>query len=153
MKKKIDADKLFESIVKRAEGFYYSEEVLEYASKTLKTNNEDGDEMVDELTKNNISKKSVSKKPENKNNDVDFDCKKQEREKNSEICVNENQQGLVLIKKKVTTHYIPPDMSAIKILFENYGQEISQSMDEIESMSDDELLKIKSELITELGEF
>lgn len=55
-------------------------------------------------------------------------------------------EALVLVKKKITTHYVPPDMLAIKMLFENNEQKI----DTLSSMTDEELVALKNKLINEL---
>ncbi len=52
---------------------------------------------------------------------------------------------LTLAKKKVTTHYIPPDMLAIKMLLENDRQKVSN----LSSMTDEELIALKDKLIKE----
>ena len=154
---KVNKDKLLESVVKKAEGFYYTEEVLEYAKKESKKVIEDSDnENDDQGCEKNVSKKSVSKKTENKNGDVYSDCKKQTGAKNITSWSdkeNESEQGLVLFKKKITTHYVPPDMSALKILLENFGQEMRSEKGFIEDLSDEDLLKMKAELLRELEKF
>lgn len=71
-------------------------------------------------------------------------------EKKSKQKNNKNQeQPLNLVKKKVTTHYIPPDMLAIKILLENFGEKINS---ELESMSEEELISYKNKLIKNINE-
>ena len=55
-------------------------------------------------------------------------------------------EDLVLVKKKITTHYVPPDMLAIKMLFEDNGQKINN----LSSMTDEELVALKNKLINEL---
>lgn len=154
---KVNKDKLLESVVKNAEGFYYTEEVLEYAKKESKKVIEDLDnENDDQGCEKNVSKKSVSKKTENKNGEVYSDCKKQTGAKNITSWSdkeNESEQGLVLFKKKITTHYVPPDMSALKILLENFGETIKSESNMINGLSDEELLKLRSELIKTLKEY
>ena len=64
---------------------------------------------------------------------------------------NENKselQNLVLVKKKITKHYIPPDMLAVKILFETIREKVNE--DDLNNLSDDELLKLKDKLLGEL---
>ena len=69
--------------------------------------------------------------------------------------VDENQQTLVLLKKKVTTHYIPPDMLAIKMLVENFGEEIknNKKSESIDKLSDEELIELKNKLEKEIINF
>lgn len=57
-----------------------------------------------------------------------------------------NGQDLVLVKKKITTHYVPPDMLAIKILLENNEQKVNT----LSSMTDEELVALKNKLIKEI---
>ena len=71
-----------------------------------------------------------------------------EKESSSQ-CECEDKQGLILLKKKVTTHYVPPDLAAVKMLLENFGKEIT-TQNRIENMKDDELLELRSEIIKEL---
>lgn len=61
--------------------------------------------------------------------------------KENDLC-----QDLVLVKKKVSTHYVPPDMLAIKMLLENNKQKINT----LSSMTDEELVALKNKLISEL---
>lgn len=68
-----------------------------------------------------------------------------EKEKN----MYQESPNLTLTKKKITKHYIPPDMLAIKTLFEIYGQKVNGKG--VEEMSDDELIKTKNKLIGELA--
>ena len=48
----------------------------------------------------------------------------------------------VLVKKKVHTRYVPPDMTALKMLMDK-----SERSFNIESMTDEELRKLEVELI------
>ncbi len=57
-----------------------------------------------------------------------------------------DEQGEVkLIKKKVTKKFSPPDIPAIKMLFENFNKEVP-----LEKLSDKELKKEKQRLLKEL---
>ena len=58
------------------------------------------------------------------------------------FCIREENFSLVPVKKKVARHYIPPDMTAIKMLTE------SQAKDDVENMTDEEL---KAEILKLLG--
>jgi predicted nucleotidyltransferase len=59
----------------------------------------------------------------------------------AELC-DEKTKGLELCKKKVTSHYVPPDMLAIKMLIETEGQKV----DDLSSLSDEELISLKNKL-------
>lgn len=109
-------------LIKKAEGFYFEEETFEYLQKAPnETQQIDMDQYLLEIE----TKKG---KP-----------KKHERE----------ETGLILSKKKVTTHFVPPDMLAIKILLENFGEKVSSAYD-IENMTDEELIKFKDQLLENL---
>ena len=95
-------DKIKEILIKKAEGYFYSEESFEYV---LKTEKEEQLCFDDVLNKN--GKKTNSQEPLN------------------------------LVKKKVTSHYIPPDMLAIKILLENFGEKMNDN--QFETMSEKEI--------------
>lgn len=62
----------------------------------------------------------------------------------------EQDQQLNLTKKKVTTHYIPPDMLAIKILLENFGEKVNYG--NLENLSEKELISYKNQLIKNINE-
>ena len=53
-----------------------------------------------------------------------------------------------MVKKKITKHYIPPDMLAIKILFETIKEKVND--DDLNNISDEELIKLKNKLTEEL---
>ena len=155
MKSLINKDKLLEALVKRAEGFYYSEEILEYSIKEDKCKIEK-DLLGNENTqrdplKFDTEKKSGSKNTKNKNSLVYSSQTQEKLVGNDGIGVgNESKQGLELLKKKVTTHYIPPDMLAIKMLIENFGEKIKDDDDNLLSLSDDELYSLQENLIREI---
>ena len=54
-----------------------------------------------------------------------------------------------MVKRKITTHYVPPDMLAIKMLFENYGEKV----DVLENMSDEDVVMLKENLLKELSNY
>ena len=122
MKNKLDKNTL-ENIknilLKKSEGYFYNEEILEYQNDIIETKS-------------------------NKNEQLNFFKNKNNEEKNTEKYSN-----LTLIKKKVTTHYVPPDMLAIKMLFENYGEKV----DVLENMSDEDVVKLKENLLKELSNY
>ena len=123
-------------------GFYYSEEQLEYGEKDKIKNNKESDEncVSKTLTSDSLGVNSNREKKSNLENDDNVD---------------ENQQTLVLLKKKVTTHYIPPDMLAIKMLVENFGEEIvnNKKSESIDKLSDEELIELKNKLEKEIINF
>jgi len=172
MKKSFDKNKLLEALVKRAEGFFYTEEISEYEiegekvnkkSKINELSKEDGiendntsfieieDTEIQENIKNKISQKKFVSKNHNSKNDGLY-LGRNEKEISEQSCGvdNENIKNLVLVKKKVTSHYIPPDLSAIKMLVENFGQEINGDGGMLERLTDDELLEMRSEIIKDL---
>ena len=57
----------------------------------------------------------------------------------------QNGEGLSLAKRKISTHYVPPDMLAIKILLENDKEKITK----LSAMSDEELVELKKKLISD----
>jgi len=145
MSKQDFLENLKQLLIKKAEGYYYQEEVLEYQQIEQKEANEKNKESCS---------KSVSSEPEYKNSGVDLN---QNKEKTSNAKSRTKQQdkqakSLVLVKKKVTTHHIPSDMLAIKMLFEIYGKKIesSDSGQDLYSLSDQELYTLKDNLINQL---
>ena len=136
-KKNFTYDDVLNLIFKKASGYYYTEEQFEY----------------EKMQKNkHFSEKDSLFSKKNGNFDMDktqitmFDDNiKQENEKQK---TNEKPENLTLVKKKVTTHYISPDMLAIKILLEIFGEKVNK--DNIDSMTDEELLKLKKKLVEEI---
>ena len=118
-------EKLRKILLKKAEGFFYTEEICEYLLKDPQEN-EQLSIFDTQSIKNN--KKSI------KENDKKL-----------------QKINLIMSKKKVTTHYIPPDMLAIKMLIENFGQEVDGS-DDFSQLSDQDLLNLQNELIKQLKE-
>lgn len=136
-KKNFTYDDVLNLIFKKASGYYYTEEQFEY----------------EKMQKNkHFSEKDSLFSKKNENFDMDktqitmFDDNiKQENEKQN---TNKKPENLTLVKKKVTTHYISPDMLAIKILLEIFGEKVNK--DNIDSMTDEELLKLKKKLVEEI---
>ncbi len=58
--------------------------------------------------------------------------------------VKDKNDGLVAIKKKVTSHYIAPDLSAIKYLIDY------DAGDDYSAKSDDELIEMMNKLLKEI---
>lgn len=111
--------KIKQILMKKAEGYYYDEESLEYIQKPTKE--EEGQIDIETY----IESKTNGRKTKRK---------------------TKEEGGLVLSKKKITSHYVPPDMLAIKILLENFGEKIEDS-NGLEMLSDRELINYKNQLI------
>ena len=115
MKREQLLSKLKKILLKKAEGFFYTEEINEY-QQNLKNDSK----------QISIFDESGTKLKKTKNNDQ-----------------NKQTLNLILSKKKVTTHYIPPDMLAIKMLIENFGEKIKDDDDNLLSLSDEELYSLQ----------
>ena len=122
MKREQLLSKLKKILLKKAEGFFYTEEINEYQQNSK-----------NDLEQISIFDESSTKLKKTKNNDQ-----------------NKQTLNLILSKKKVTTHYIPPDMLAIKMLIENFGEKIKDDDDNLLSLSDDELYSLQENLIREI---
>ena len=55
--------------------------------------------------------------------------------------------GFVLVKRKITSHYVMPDINAIKMLLNLTN--VDQT--DFQTMSDEELLNLKKQLIADLA--
>lgn len=130
-------DELIKILLKKAKGFYYTEEQEDYEKTQNKSNNS-------EIYNKNISFfdnfDTVSTQNKSGNDIIKPSNENKQRE--------QTNQNLVLVKRKITTHYIPPDMLAVKILFETLKEKVNEN--EIENMSDEELLNLKDKLLGEL---
>lgn len=122
MKREQLISKLKKILLKKAEGFFYTEEICEYQQQTKNDNQQIS---IFEETKVNQKKKT--------NNDK-----------------NKQTINLILSKKKITTHYIPPDMLAIKMLVENFGEKIDDNQNDLLSLTDDELYSLQQDLINQI---
>lgn len=139
-KHKFSRKDLINLVIKKAEGYYYTEEVFEYEKTQNKSN----------LTKKhieNVGNLNFFEICDRGKNDFSNPCDTIESS-NEKYKNQQNTQDLTLVKKKVTTHYIPSDILAIKILFEIYGKEIEN--DNLENLSDSDLLNLKNKLIKEV---
>ena len=132
---------LIEILIKKASGFYYDEVVNEFEKTQNKPNNSEKYISFDDLYKNLNS--CVTDSTINNNSNVIIKTSDEKPELSKQDLYN-----LTLSKKKVTTHYIPPDMLAIKILFEIFGEKVSEN--ELEKLSDEELINLKNKLIGEI---
>ncbi len=59
----------------------------------------------------------------------------------------QEEDEMKLVKKKITTKHIPPDISAARALLEKC---LDTEIDEIKNLTDEELEKMRQELIEEL---
>ena len=107
-----------------------------------------------EKTQNNSNKSK--KKYENISFFEEFDTQYLKTNNSNDIIKSSNEESkkqsatenLVMVKKKITKHYIPPDMLAIKILFETIKETVNDN--DINNISNEELLKLKDKLLGEL---
>ena len=112
-------EKIKNILLKKSEGYFYNEEILEY--------------------QNNITETKIN------NEQLNF------LENNNEKENSTKHSDLTLIKKKITTHYVPPDLLAIKMLIENFGEKVEEN--NLSFLSDDELEKLKNEIINKLQNY
>ena len=128
-------DELIKILLKKAKGFYYTEEQEDYEKTQSKSK-------LSEFSCRNLSffDNDVTKEHKfpNQSDTISLDNE-----------AKRNTENLVLVKKKITKHYIPPDMLAVKILFETLKEKVND--DDINNLSDEELLKLKDKLIGELS--
>ncbi len=141
-KQKFKKNNLIEILIKKANGFFYTEEQLEY-EKTQKRNKNT------EKYSQKIENISFFDNPDRGmiQNQKLYD--KIDLSNEQKHTYNENNEDLTLVKKKVATHYIPPDMLSIKILFEIFGKEVNENS--VENLSDNQLIELKNKLISELS--
>jgi len=126
-------NKLIDLLLKKAEGFHYIEEQFEYEREKLQKSTQ---------TYQNLSFFEICDRGDGvlKNNDAKMDLENETKKDRA-------SDGLILTKKKVASHYIPPDMLAIKILLEMFGKE---AVSDLEEMTDIELLKFKEKILKEI---
>ena len=127
-------DELIKILLKKAKGFYYTEEQEDYEKTQSKSK-------LSEFSCRNLSffDNDVTKEHKfpNQSDTISLDNE-----------AKRNTENLVLVKKKITKHYIPPDMLAVKILFETIKEKVNDN--DIENLSDDELIKLRDKLLGEL---
>ena len=126
-KKNFSYKNVLDLLIKKATGFYYNEEQYEYE----KTQNKSLLNKNKTFNVNNCEQLTIFNNHQNICNE----------QRNPE---DKNNQNLTLIKKKVTTHYISPDMVAIKILLEIYNEKMK---DDLSNLTDSELLELKNTLL------
>ena len=129
--------KLIDILLKKSNGFYYYEEQEEYEKTQNKSQNS-------KIKYENISLFENFDTSNNKTTLRDDII----NSTNEELKQEPNNKNLVMVKKKITKHYIPPDMFAIKILFETIKETVGD--DNLKNISNEELLKLKDKLIGEL---
>ena len=140
MTDKFSREDIIKLLIKQATGFYYAEEQFEYEKTQNKSN----------LTKiSHICNDTEINFAENDRGCAqvsmfDDTLKLANENTNSQI---QNDKNLTLVKKKIATHYVSPDMQAIKILLEIFPEKIDDNFNEI---SDEDLLSLKNKLIGEL---
>ena len=139
--KKFSRDDIIKLLIKLANGFYYSEEQCEYEKVQNKSNLNKKQLDFNNLTENY----SNNVRGCTQLNFIDDIVKSSNEEPNQH---DKNNENLTLVKKKVATHFISPDIHAVKILLEIFSEKVGD--DSIENMSDEELLKLKNNLIGEL---
>jgi len=130
MNDEFDMTLLKKILVKKAKGFFYTEEQVEYENRD-KAKSSSGDSAdLSDVRKN---KKLLN----TKGGVLDEDDSIIE----SPDVKDENIKELVVVKKKISTHYIPPDSLSIKMLYEIFGAEIGLSgeLNKLEQMTDEEL--------------
>ena len=123
-------EKIKQILIKKAEGYDYSEETYEYQKMPASDKQLSFDDIFD--IENESQLKTKNKRQSKKNN------------------TTQNEKELTLIKKKVTTHHIPPDMLAIKILLENFGKNENSEELNLEKLSDEELIALKDNILESL---
>jgi len=131
MNDEFDMTALKNILIKKAKGFFYTEEQVEYENRD-KTKSNCGEN--DDVGKVSRVDKKISK---TRGGGVNVDDSIIE----SPDVKDENIEKLVVVKKKISTHYIPPDSLSIKMLYEIFGTEIgvSDELSKLEQMTDEEL--------------
>lgn len=69
-------------------------------------------------------------------------------EVSEEFIIDEGKEE-ILTKKKIIKKQYPPDVSAIKVLLNYYGE---KTFDELNTMSDEDLISLRDKLLNELKE-
>ncbi len=128
-------------LVKKASGFYYNETQLEY-QKTQ--NNSKNNKNYDNFNENINFFEIIDRG----DNTLENSCDIIKSVKNK--CDESSSNSFDIVKKKVTTHFIPPDLQAIKMLLEI--MENNDKSKSIESYSDDELITLRNKLLKELND-
>jgi len=130
-------DFLIKILLKKAEGYYYTEELEEFE----KTQNNSNKSKKNYINLSFFENSDTQCTKTNTSNDI-IKSSNEESKKQSDT------ENLIMVKKKITKHYIPPDMLAIKILFETIKETVND--DDLKDISNEELLKLKDKLLGEL---
>ena len=64
-----------------------------------------------------------------------------------EYVVDEDTNNLKLVKRKITTKHIPPDINVAKVLIDKLG---NSDFDDIKNWSDEKLKKKREEILQEI---
>ncbi len=123
-------NKIKRILLKKAEGYFYNEEVLEY-----------GEDKAEKFLSNCVSEQISFLKSDDK-------IKTKNKPSKS---IKANPSTMVLLKKKITSHHVPPDLAAIKMLIELINLEQSED-NTISNLSDEELIKLRDDTIKKLLE-
>lgn len=118
MKGKNVNDKLYKILLKKAQGFYYKEETDEYSYETVKPVKHKTSTIDNKAVD---AKQQISFLDEVETVDLAFPGKSPNEnitDNNKEDNFNEDLKPPTLVKKKVTTHFVPPDLLAVKMLLE-----------------------------------
>lgn len=137
---KFGINELIDLLIKKASGFYYTEEQYEYEktqNKQLKHKNQ-----CQNLSFFDNCDRGITEF-DNSNDTIKLS------NENEQTNATEQTKNLTIVKKKVTTHYVSPDINAIKILFEIFEKKVGESS--LENLTDNELLDLKNKLIKELS--
>lgn len=140
MTKQFSREDIINLLIKQASGFYYAEEQYEYEKTQNKTNLN----KISTISSNILTNFAEDDRGETQISLFDDTLKLANENTNAQI---KNDKNLTLVKKKIATHYVSPDMQAIKILLEIFPEKIDDNFD---SISDEELLSLKNKLIGEL---
>ena len=127
-------DELIKILLKKAKGFYYTEEQEDYEKAQIKSKFSENSNKNISFFDNHVTDNTHTTHLNDTLN------KDNETEKNTE--------NLILVKRKITKHYIPPDMLAVKILFENIKEKVNDN--DLNILSDEELLSLRDKLLGEL---
>jgi len=155
-------DEIYRILLKKAKGFYYDEITTEYVcdKKPIKTCNAEDDvqlSLFDEKTAKTKEKykNKVTILKSNDKSAVNLKCEEdvdgsfifsKDNKMEGEKAIDESVEQITMAKKKVTTHFVPPDLAAIKMLLENF-EKIDEPFD---NLSTEELISLARKLQKDL---
>ena len=137
-KQKFNKKNLIDILIKKASGFYYEEEIFEY-EKTQK--------QINSTLNSNIKCENMSFF-DNNDRVSTIHASSSDTIKLTKDNEQNKHENLTLSKKKITTHYIPPDLHSIKILLEIFSQEEVENS--VENLTDEQLINLRNKLIKEI---